>query len=196
MFWRRRREPEPDEQGIDEAASVPAAPDAPETPETPDAPAAPAAPDAAEGATDRQSPPATDGASPPPGSAPPDAPAAPAAPVSYWEAPTGPNLITGLTRTRDAFGSRLSGVLGGPTVDWDVVEETLIGGDVGAGLSGEVVEKARRRHDMTPGAADGAELAALLDPRDGDCVPLGAPDAPASIHVEGVIGTGQTTKMG
>jgi fused signal recognition particle receptor len=116
--------------------------------------------------------------------------------VSYWEAPTGPNLITGLTRTRDAFGSRLSGVLGGPTVDWDEVEETLIGGDVGAGLSGEVVEKARRRHDMTPGAAVRAELAALLVPRDGDWYPQAAPDGPAIILVVGVNGTGKTTTIG
>ena len=97
--------------------------------------------------------------------------------------------------------SRLRGILGtgGPTdADWDDVEETLIGGDVGAALAMQVVERARRSRD--PGGATAAvrrELEALLAPRDPHWLPRpGAPDQPAVILVVGVNGTGKTTTIG
>ena len=83
-------------------------------------------------------------------------------------------------------------------MDWDDVEETLIGGDVGAGLAMEVVERARRRRDAAgPEAAVRAELAGLLVERDPDWSPRRTVGGgPAVILVVGVNGTGKTTTIG
>jgi fused signal recognition particle receptor len=110
------------------------------------------------------------------------------------------DLDAGLARTRGGFMSRLRGFLGsGPDeASWDDVEETLIGGDVGAALAMEVVERARRRRD--PGGAEAAvraELAALLVTRDPDWSPRrSVAGGPAVILVVGVNGTGKTTTIG
>jgi len=110
-------------------------------------------------------------------------------------------LDHGLERTRGAFVSRLRGFLasdapGGPS--WDDVEETLIAGDVGAALSMEIVERARRRRD--PGGAEAAvrsELAALLVSRDSAWEPRPVVGGgPAVILIVGVNGTGKTTTIG
>jgi fused signal recognition particle receptor len=110
-------------------------------------------------------------------------------------------LDAGLARTRGGFMSRLRGFLGtgGPDeASWDDVEETLIGGDVGASLAMEVVERARRRRE--PGGAEAAvraELAALLVARDPDWSPRpSVTGGPAVILVVGVNGTGKTTTIG
>ena len=111
------------------------------------------------------------------------------------------DLAAGLEKSRTGFIGRLRGFLGtgpdGPS--WDDVEETLIAGDVGAGLAIDIVERARRRHDPGgPEAAVRAELAALLVPRDADAwhpQPAG-PGLPAVILVVGVNGTGKTTTIG
>jgi fused signal recognition particle receptor len=97
--------------------------------------------------------------------------------------------------------ARLRGILGagGPTAaDWDEVEETLIGGDVGAVLAMDVVERARKRRDSpTATAAVEAELAALLVSREpGWAVLPGTAGAPAVLLVVGVNGTGKTTTIG
>jgi fused signal recognition particle receptor len=111
------------------------------------------------------------------------------------------SLDAGLQRTRGGFMSRLRGLLGssdagGPS--WDEVEETLIGGDVGAALAIELVERARSRRDPGgPEAAIRAELAALLVARDVDWTPRPAiGDGPAVVLVVGVNGTGKTTTIG
>jgi fused signal recognition particle receptor len=111
------------------------------------------------------------------------------------------NLDAGLARTRGGFMSRLRGFLGSGDPDeasWDDVEETLIGGDVGASLAMEVVERARRRRE--PGGAEAAvraELAALLVTRDPDWSPRpSVAGGPAVILVVGVNGTGKTTTIG
>ena len=111
------------------------------------------------------------------------------------------DLDAGLARTRGGFMSRLRGFLGsgGPAeASWDDVEETLIGGDVGASLAMEVVERARRRRD--PGGAEAAvraELAALLVARGSDWSPRpSVAGGPAVILVVGVNGTGKTTTIG
>jgi fused signal recognition particle receptor len=109
-------------------------------------------------------------------------------------------LDAGLERTRGGFMTRLRGFLGaeagGPS--WDDVEETLIGGDVGAALAMDLVERARRRHD--PGGAEAAiraELAALLVARDLDWSPRPSVEGgPAVILIVGVNGTGKTTTIG
>ncbi|MGH2463977.1 MAG: hypothetical protein ACRDGI_00805, partial [Candidatus Limnocylindrales bacterium] len=79
------------------------------------------------------------------------------------------SLEVGVARSRGGFVARLRGLLGGSTdgPSWDDVEEALIGGDVGAGLAIEVVERARARRDPAGNlAAVRAELAALLVTRD------------------------------
>ena len=95
-------------------------------------------------------------------------------PVQPTVEPSG-SLDQGLARTRGGFMSRLRGFLGGGGPDeasWDDVEETLIGGDVGAALAMDVVERARRRRDPDGAeAAVRAELSALLVPRDAGCHP-------------------------
>jgi fused signal recognition particle receptor len=116
------------------------------------------------------------------------------------ESEPGGDLDAGLARTRGGFMSRLRGFLGGgpDEASWDDVEETLIGGDVGATLAMEVVERARRRRD--PGGAEAAvraELAALLVARDADWSPRPSVEGgPAVILVVGVNGTGKTTTIG
>jgi fused signal recognition particle receptor len=144
---------------------------------------------------------------------PPDKPAesAPAAPWAWGEDWTAEKadaaryereraqLEVGLEKSRTGFGARLLsaiGVSGGP--DWDEIEETLITGDVGAALSMDLVERARKRRDITPEAAVRAELAKLLAPRDAahwEPVPA-LEGAPAIVLVVGVNGTGKTTTIG
>jgi fused signal recognition particle receptor len=110
------------------------------------------------------------------------------------------DLGAGLARTRGGFMSQLRGYLGGPdeSASWDDVEETLIGGDVGASLAMELVERARNRRDPGgPEAAVRAELAALLVPRDIHWSPKpSVAGGPAVILVVGVNGTGKTTTIG
>jgi fused signal recognition particle receptor len=110
-------------------------------------------------------------------------------------------LAAGLEKSRGGFMARLRGILGGGGLDgpsWEEVEETLIGGDVGAVLAMEVVERARWRRDPGgPQEAVRAELAALLVARDGEWSPMPAePGQPAVILVVGVNGTGKTTTIG
>jgi fused signal recognition particle receptor len=110
-----------------------------------------------------------------------------------------PALDLGLARTRGALVSTLRGVIGtGDETAWDDVEEILIGGDVGATLAMEVVERARRRRD--PGGAEAAiraELAALLVDREPAWEPRPSVDGgPAVVLVVGVNGTGKTTTIG
>jgi fused signal recognition particle receptor len=108
-------------------------------------------------------------------------------------------LEQGLERSRAGFGSRLRSALGvGPAVDWDEIEETLITGDVGASLAIDLVERARKRHDLAPEDAVRAELAALLAPRDADHWEPGpaVEGGPAVVLVVGVNGTGKTTTIG
>ena len=110
------------------------------------------------------------------------------------------DLDAGLEKTRTGFMSRLRGVLGtdGSDASWDEVEETLIGGDVGASLAMDIVERARRRRD-TGGAeaAVRAELAALLVRREPGWEPRATTAGnPAVVLVVGVNGTGKTTTIG
>lgn len=114
----------------------------------------------------------------------------------------GDGLRTGLARSRGGFFARLRGLLGGgqAAIDWDEVEESLIGADVGARLAARVVERARgRRDDADPVDAVREELTALLVPRAGkDASTAGPVDAerPRVVLVVGVNGTGKTTTIG
>jgi fused signal recognition particle receptor len=126
---------------------------------------------------------------------------APTAEVAAVPAAEPGSLDAGVARSRGGFVARLRGLLGGSSPDgpsWDEVEETLIGGDVGAALAIEIVERARARRDPAGNlAAVRAELAALLVPRDADWRPRSAaPGQPAVALIVGVNGTGKTTTIG
>ena len=109
-------------------------------------------------------------------------------------------LEAGLEKTRTGFGARLRSAFGGTgtDTDWEAVEETLITGDVGAQLSMSIVERARRRRDMTVEQAVRAELEVILaGGGGGPWQPAPAVDgAPAIVLVVGVNGTGKTTTIG
>jgi fused signal recognition particle receptor len=108
-------------------------------------------------------------------------------------------LEHGLEKSRVGFAARLRTAFGaGGDADWDEIEETLITGDVGAAMSMDLVERARRRRDVTPEEAVRAELAGLLAPRDAEhWEPVPAvEDGPAIALVVGVNGTGKTTTIG
>jgi fused signal recognition particle receptor len=129
-----------------------------------------------------------------------DTPAyAPFDPTAFLAVAPAHTLDQGLERTRGTFMAQLRGYLGaedGPA--WDEVEETLIGGDVGAALSIDLVDRAkRRRHPDGPLAAVRDELAALLVHRDPEWSPRPpAAGGPAVVLVVGVNGTGKTTTIG
>jgi fused signal recognition particle receptor len=107
-------------------------------------------------------------------------------------------LEAGLEKSRTGFGARLlSAFRSGSQADWDEIEETLITGDVGAALSIDLFERARKRKDVTPEEAVRSELAGLLARRDAEhWEPVPAVEGgPAIVLVVGVNGTGKTTTV-
>ena len=214
MFWRRKR---------DEPSDIEAAEPAPEAAPPDDAAlahdaasaddAAPADDDAIANDGPWEPDPAdfeAEAAWGPGGAPPPDIEPEPTLAPIFFDAPEPERAVPtvepagsldhGLERTRGGFMSRLRGFLGGDAdgPSWDDVEETLIGGDVGAALAMDIVENARRRRD--PGGAEAAvraELTALLVPREPDWQPRAAvAGGPAIILIVGVNGTGKTTTIG
>jgi fused signal recognition particle receptor len=108
-------------------------------------------------------------------------------------------LDAGLARSRGGFMASLRAAFGEEgDAAWDDVEETLIAGDVGAALAMDVVEKARAKvHADGKEAAVREQLAALLVARDVDWEPRASADGqPAVVLVVGVNGTGKTTTIG
>ena len=108
-------------------------------------------------------------------------------------------LEQGLEKSRTGFGARLRSAFGGGSgADWEAIEEVLITGDVGAQLSMDIVERARKRRDVGAEVAVRAELAALLAEREElEWTPKPAADgSPAIVLVVGVNGTGKTTTIG
>ncbi|MBA2717743.1 MAG: signal recognition particle-docking protein FtsY [Chloroflexi bacterium] len=207
MFWRRKPE-EASEEAPDDTRDVDRATAAPRPDAPPDDDAiandGPWEPDPADFEPDAAWGPG--GAAPTDPEQPPERSNAPIffdapepIPVRPTVEPAG-SLDQGLERTRGGFMSRLRGFLvgedGGPA--WDDVEETLIGGDVGAALAMDIVENARRRRD--PGGAEAAvraELASLLVKREPGWEPRPSVDGgPAIILIVGVNGTGKTTTIG
>jgi len=179
MFWQRKRD---EDRSADEPGGELAPPIADEPPSEPES---------------AEASPLHETAAPPSPAPKPDALWGPG--IGPAPADVGPALDIGLARTRGTFVSTLRGFLGpdGET-SWDDVEETLIGGDVGAVLAMEVVERARRRRDA--GGAEVAvreELAALLVERDPGWSPQpSVAGGPAVILIVGVNGTGKTTTIG
>ncbi len=111
-------------------------------------------------------------------------------------------LSAGLTRTREQLGDRLAVLVGrGPDVGdefWDGIEEALIGADMGAQASADVVAKLKvvsRREDLADAAAVESALVDLIAaqmPAASD--PL--TECPVTILFVGVNGTGKTTSVG
>ena len=203
-FWRRRREAEP-EVTTEPAAPEPPAPEppAPEAPAPePPSPRAPLPPESFE--IEGSDGDALGGAAleppiPTPAEPAPTPAYAPFDPTAFLAVVPEGSLETGLEKTRTGLVTQLRGYLGnadGP--QWDEVEETLIAGDVGAALSIDLVERARKRREPGgPEAAIRAELAALLVDRDVDWQPRSAVEGgPAVVLVVGVNGTGKTTTIG
>ena len=87
----------------------------------------------------------------------------------------------------------------GTDVDWDDLEETLIGGDLGVRLSTEIVGRLQKRKGKLDAesvvAACREEITAILG---GEAVPVpppGPPGKPTVILVAGVNGVGKTTSV-
>jgi fused signal recognition particle receptor len=199
LFWRRKKqdqEPVPTEEPVVDDSWEPDEADwgEPEAGVAPDAHVAVAEPTVAEPTVAGPAPTAL-------GSPSAEAPPAPWDPVIATPEHDAEELAVGVAKSRGGFMSRLRGIFGGggPTAaDWEEVEETLIGGDVGAALAIDVVERARKRRDVaTASEAVEAELSALLVPREPHWQPLpAAPGQPAVLLIVGVNGTGKTTTIG
>ncbi|HRQ89567.1 MAG TPA: signal recognition particle-docking protein FtsY [Bacteroidia bacterium] len=87
----------------------------------------------------------------------------------------------------------------GAEIDWDDLEETLIGGDLGVKLSTCIVEDLRKRKGRldadTVAAACREEIAALLGAETLSLPAPGPPGKPTVILVAGVNGVGKTTSV-
>lgn len=117
-----------------------------------------------------------------------------------------------LARSGSPLGTRLLAVLSRDHLeesDWEEIEETLLLADVGAGPTGELVDRLRARVRVLgvrePAAVRDLlreELLTLVDPaldRTLDTTPVTAEDGtrrPAVVLVVGVNGTGKTTTVG
>jgi fused signal recognition particle receptor len=108
-------------------------------------------------------------------------------------------LQSALAPSRAGFAARIKDLLGsGPPGDetWEEVEEVLISAGLGADLSVEVVDRARKRMDVAPQKALQLELLALFAKRKAVPWPrIPGPGIPAVILVVGVNGTGKTTTV-
>ena len=113
-------------------------------------------------------------------------------------------LKSGLTKTRDQFLSRLSGLLRvGRRIDEDLmeeIEEILIQSDVGVDTTLTLMDNVRERV-KSEGLSDSSELASVLKSEIlnllGEDVPLQIKgDKPYTILVLGVNGAGKTTTIG
>jgi fused signal recognition particle receptor len=112
-----------------------------------------------------------------------------------------------LARSRGSLGQGLLTLLSRESLDadtWDEVEETLLAADVGAGPSGELIERLRKRVAVL-GTRDPAELRgllreeliAVLEPDlDRSLATTRHAERPAVVLVVGVNGTGKTTTVG
>lgn len=112
-----------------------------------------------------------------------------------------------LARSNTALGQGLLALLSRDTLDagtWDEVEETLLLADVGAGPTGELVDRLRQRVAVL-GTRSPAELKALLREELLTVVDQGMDRSlavhrhdgrPAVVLVVGVNGTGKTTTVG
>lgn len=137
-------------------------------------------------------------------------PSPPAAPAVERPAPVAGRLVrlrARLARSNSALGQGLLALLSRDTLDadtWDEVEEILLLADVGAGPTGELVDRLRQRVAVL-GTRDPAELKAMLreelltvvDPgMDRELAVRRHEGRPAVVLVVGVNGSGKTTTVG
>jgi fused signal recognition particle receptor len=112
-----------------------------------------------------------------------------------------------LSRSQNAFGRSLLGLLGAGTLDedsWEEVEDTLLMADLGAGAAAEITEKLRTEvaaHGITDAASARALLRRVLieavDPTMDRAVRALPHDGrPSVLLIVGVNGTGKTTTTG
>ncbi len=87
----------------------------------------------------------------------------------------------------------------GSDVDWDDLEETLVGGDLGIRLTTELVDKIQARKGMTDpesvAAACREEIEEIIGSAPHDIPPPGTPGKPTVILIAGVNGVGKTTSV-
>ncbi|WP_420123555.1 signal recognition particle-docking protein FtsY [Nakamurella sp.] len=112
-----------------------------------------------------------------------------------------------LSRSQNAFGRSLLGLLGAGTLDedsWEEVEDTLLMADLGAAAAGEITQKLRAAvaaHGVTDAASARALLRTVLidavDPSmDRSVRALPHDGRPSVLLIVGVNGTGKTTTTG
>ena len=112
-----------------------------------------------------------------------------------------------LSRSQNAFGRSLLGLLGAGTLDdesWEEVEDTLLMADLGAAAAAEITEKLRAAvaaHGVTDAASARALLRKVLieavDPTmDRSVRALPHDGRPSVLLIVGVNGTGKTTTTG
>jgi len=118
--------------------------------------------------------------------------------MSLWS-----RLKSGLSRSSDALGSSLSGLMGGKKLSAETLgdlEDALIMADLGVATAAAITENLRARRDLAA-LDDGAlraalaqEIGALLQPVE---KPFALPPhAPSVILLAGVNGAGKTTTIG
>ena len=134
-------------------------------------------------------------------------PSGPGAPTTAPRRPTRPGASASASSSSRASRSRGPGSArgsasafgGGDGADWDEIEEILITGDVGAALSMDLVERARKRRDVAAPRRRSARSSRRCWPHatrpTGSRSPA-AEGGPAIVLVVGVNGTGKTTTIG
>ncbi len=118
--------------------------------------------------------------------------------MSLWS-----RLKSGLSRSSDALGSSLSGLMGGKKLSPETLgelEDALIMADLGVATAATITENLRARRDLAElddaalRAALAKEISALLQPVE---KPFALPaTAPSVILLAGVNGAGKTTTIG
>ncbi|MGW5310129.1 signal recognition particle-docking protein FtsY [Nocardia thailandica] len=137
------------------------------------------------------------------------APAAATAPVEEIEPTAGrlERLRGRLSRSQNAVGKSLLGLLGGGDLDedsWEEIEDTLVLADIGTASTGKIVERLREEMAVrSVRTADDARqvlrdvlVEALRPELDRSIRALPHDDHPAILLVVGVNGTGKTTTTG
>jgi fused signal recognition particle receptor len=111
-------------------------------------------------------------------------------------------LSSGLSRTREQLADRVAALVGrGPALDdgfWDGLEEALIGSDMGALASTEIVSRLRieaRRADLPDAEAVLSALARIVADELPD-VPDPLAPSPLTVLFVGINGAGKTTSVG
>lgn len=107
------------------------------------------------------------------------------------------SLASRLSKTRDAFTSKLSGLLGGPLDEsfWQGLEETLISADVGPVTSARIVKEVRAAKPENGTEAREALRDQMVAGFDASDRSLHMTTDPSVILIVGVNGTGKTTSI-